>query len=159
MSDAPSTCMKATAKRQDHHEAELFVFMHGSHQTLERLFEKLILAVTADDRIEMHAIWEQVESKLLAHLEAEERFVLPAFAKSDRKEATELVREHGKIRELLLELGVAIELHYARLAPFQLFMGMLREHAQREETLLYRWASSMLEARLATAAIEHVNGK
>jgi hemerythrin superfamily protein len=116
-------------------------------------------AVTADDRTEMLALWPQIESKLLAHLEAEERFVLPAFARTDRKEALELMREHGKIRELLLELGVSIELHYARMAPFQLFIAMLREHAQREETLMYRWASTMLDSHLATAATKHANGE
>lgn len=139
-------------------DAEFFAFMHRSHLALEHVFERLIAAVTLDDRDEIHVMWTQLESQLLSHLEAEERFVLPAFARIDQAEATALVREHGKIRELLLELGVAIDLHYARLTPFQSFIVMLRDHAHREESLLYRWAAQKLDARLAAAAVQHANG-
>jgi hemerythrin superfamily protein len=147
--------MKATAKLDHGRDSEFFAFMHGSHETLERLAARLVAALAADDRIEIQTLWPEIERKLLAHLEAEERFVLPAFARTDEKEAIELIRQHGKFRELLLELGVAVDLHYARLPRFQLFLAMLREHAQREEALMYRWASERLDARLAAAAKNH----
>ncbi len=148
--------MTSPAHRQDRHETEFFAFMRGSHHVLDALYEKLLAAVTAEDRVEMRAIWRELESKLLSHFEAEERYILPTFARADRKEAVDLVVEHGKIRTLLLEMGVAIDLHYARLEPFQKFIAALREHANREDTLLYRWASTMLDPELAAAAARHV---
>lgn len=151
--------MTEPAKRHEElQEAELFVFMRGSHQTIARMFEQMMTAVTANDRAEMVRLWPQIEAKVRSHLEAEERFVFPAFARAERDEALDLLREHATIRELLLELGIAIELHYLRLDPFQRFAMMLREHADREESLLYRWASERLDAKLASAAIAHANG-
>jgi hemerythrin superfamily protein len=134
---------------------ELYLFMRASHEALSVLGEQVLHALRADIRPALLARWCELESKLLTHLEAEERFVLPAFARVDREDAFALLREHGKIRELVLELGVAVELHYARLAPFENLVKILRAHAAREETLLFRWASTMLDPRLADAVSRH----
>lgn len=130
--------------------------MRASHEALSRLGERVLQAARDDLGPELHALWCELESKLLAHLEAEERFILPAFARVDREEAVALVREHGTIRELVIELGVAVELHYARLAPFERLAEFLRAHAAREEALLYRWAATMLDPGLADAATRHM---
>jgi hemerythrin superfamily protein len=152
--------MTSTAQLTDDHQTtEFYLFMRASHESLAQLGEGVMLSLVADVRPQLHERWCELESKLLSHLEAEERYVLPAFARVDREEAFALIREHGKIRELLLELGISIELHYARLAPFQKFVEILRTHAAREEALLYRWAATMLDQRLTTAATKHANGR
>jgi hypothetical protein len=40
----------------------------------------------------------------------------------------------------LLDLGVSLDLHTLREEAVNAFVGQLREHAQREEALLYPWA-------------------
>jgi Hemerythrin HHE cation binding domain len=136
---------------------QLFVFLRASHETLTDLGGKVMHALRADIQPDLLARWCEFESKLLSHLEAEERFVLPAFARVDREAAFVLLREHGTIREQVLELGVAIELHCARPAPFEHLVERLRTHAAQEEALLYRWASTMLDPWLAEAAWHHAS--
>jgi Hemerythrin HHE cation binding domain len=149
--------MNARARvSEEQQEAAFLVFMRASHEALARLGEQVMYAAREDVSPELHALWCQLEAQLLSHLEAEERYVLPAFARVDREEAMALIKEHGAIRELMMELGVAVELHYARLAPFERLAEILRAHAAREEALLYRWASTMLDPHLADAATQHM---
>ena len=69
----------------------------------------------------------------------------------DPEEAVALLREHGQIRELLLELGVAVDLHAIRFEQSRRFIDMLRAHADREDRLLYRWADERLDRGLIEA--------
>jgi hypothetical protein len=77
--------------------------------------------------------------------------VFPAFARVDYSEAAALLRDHGLIRENLLELGVAVDLHYLRYERSQEFIDLLLRHAAREESLLYRWAEDQLPAGVVHA--------
>ena len=131
--------------------------MIESHEHLNTLFSQLLdaLAANAPDAREL---WTKLDHELLAHMEAEERFVLPAFARIDREEALALLREHGRIREQLLELGVAVDLHCIRLEQSRAFIETLRAHAGREDNLLYRWADTRLDARLGEATRRHIAG-
>jgi hypothetical protein len=81
--------------------------------------------------------------------------VLPAFARVDQNEAVSLLREHGSIREQLLEIGIAIDLHQARYTRALELVERLRAHAGREDHLLYRWADQNLDNALITATLEH----
>jgi hypothetical protein len=141
---------------QSHSTPDFFAFLHGSHRHLERAGTKLVDAIVVNDREEMLVQWRLLETQLLAHMEAEERYVLPAFAKADREEAIALLREHGKLREKLLELGVALELHTLRLHMVENFIAQLRAHATREEQLLYAWAAAQLDDRFAGPARRHI---
>jgi hemerythrin superfamily protein len=137
-------------------EPDFFAYLHGSHRHLERAGTKLVEAIAANDREETLLLWRDLEAQLLAHMEAEERYVLPAFAKADPGEALALLREHGKLREQLLELGVAVELHTLRQHMLDDFVALLRAHATREESLLYTWAAALLDDRLAGPARRHI---
>ena len=68
-----------------------------------------------------------------------------------------MLRDHGQIRELLLELGVAVDLHELRYERSRELVELLRSHAGREDNLLYRWADQNLDAALAQAAIAHAD--
>lgn len=130
--------------------------MFESHEHLNELFGQLLdaLACSAPDARDL---WTELDHGLLAHMEAEERFVLPAFARIDAQEALVLIHEHGKIREQLLELGVAVDLHCIRLEQSREFIATLRAHADREDKLLYRWADARLDARLIEATRRHAS--
>jgi len=101
------------------------------------------------------SLWTEFDHRLSAHMEAEERFVLPAFAHVDRTEALALIREHGDIRALMLELGVAVDLHQLRFEKARDLVDLLRSHSGREDNLLYRWADQNLEVALVERAIAH----
>src|SRR5687768_10515878 len=98
--------MQANTDRINEHD--FFIFMQAGHHSLAGLAQQLLAAVRAGDRDEMHALWCRFEDQLLGHLEAEERYVLPAFAAAEPDEARRLIRQHGAMREQILEVGIAI---------------------------------------------------
>jgi AAA family ATP:ADP antiporter len=63
----------------------------------------------------------------------------------------------GTFRVRLLEIGVALELHQVRIESIDELAAALREHAAREDALLYRWASDQLDPELAASARRHVS--
>jgi hypothetical protein len=135
-------------------DASLCNYMIQSHRNLEQQYSQLLeaLAVNAPD---VRELWNKLERGLFAHMEAEERFVLPAFARGNLDEAVAFLRDHGRIREHFLELGIAIDLHVFRYERSADLVGLLRSHGRREDELLYRWADKQLDAGLAKAAIDH----
>lgn len=154
MTRARARIMKAAAI---HPHTDLFTYMVRSHQALGDLYDRLLEAMEADAP-NLRELWSQLDRGLMSHMEAEERFVLPSFARVDREEAVMLIREHGQIRTLLFELGVAIDLHELRYERSCELVELLRAHAGREDNLLYRWADKNLDAALTTAAIAHAAG-
>jgi Hemerythrin HHE cation binding domain len=132
-------------------DSTLYAYMMRSHEQLRDQVTRLLDAMHANARAEVTTLWNDLEHKLLNHMEAEERFVLPAFAHVDHGEATALLRDHGLIRESLLELGIAIDLHYVRYERSQEFIDLLLHHAAREERLLYQWADDRLSASIVQA--------
>lgn len=132
--------------------------MIESHRHLDELFGQLLDALAADAP-EARELWTKLDRGLLAHMEAEERFVLPAFARIARQEALALIHEHGRIRAQLLELGVAVDLHCIRLEQSREFIATLHAHADREDKLLYRWADARLSARLIDATRHHAGAR
>ena len=142
MSDSPSSLRK---------DSTLHAFMMHSHERLRDQFTRLLAAMQANARTDVITLWNELEHKLLDHMEAEERFVLPTFAHVDQSEATALLRDHGLIRENLLDLGIAVDLHNIRFERSQDFIDLLLRHAEREERLLYRWADDRLSPDVVQA--------
>lgn len=85
-----------------------------------------------------------MDSGLELHLALEERLILPEFAKVDPVEAEVLTREHVAIRTSLTELGIGVDLHCTNSELVERFIGVLEDHAKREEALMYRWARANL---------------
>ena len=56
-----------------------------SHDYLRRVLERLLDSMRVDAP-DVRALWGELEHGLLTHMEAEERFVLPAFLRVDRDE-------------------------------------------------------------------------
>ncbi|HEY4243212.1 MAG TPA: hemerythrin domain-containing protein [Kofleriaceae bacterium] len=135
----------------------LYLYMTHSHDHLRTLLARLLAAMEAGARADVLGLWTQLDHDLLSHMEAEERFILPAFAHVDMTEARDLVREHGLIREELLELGVAVELHCVRCESGDAFADLLVRHAAREEQLMYRWADQRLSPQAALDVTKHLS--
>jgi hemerythrin superfamily protein len=118
----------------------------GEHAHLERLFQSMVNGARCDDPPALRAQWTQFESELTAHLALEEAQILPAFAGQHPEEARGILDEHNRIRSLLTELGVELELHCLRSDRVSVFIDYLRDHARREEKLLYPWAGRQPES-------------
>jgi len=77
----------------------------------------------------------------MGHLDAEEHYLLPLVEAGHPAETERTRAEHLRIRRMVTELGVAVELHAARQPVIDELIRMLRDHAEWEDKTLYRWAS------------------
>ncbi len=116
------------------------------HQRLDGLFTELLDRFRDGDREGLRRTWTAFETGLLGHVTAEERYVMPLFARVQPGEASALIQEHAEIRRLLDVLGVGIDLHAVKLDVAQDLVDKLRAHAKREDGLLYAWAERELPA-------------
>jgi hemerythrin-like domain-containing protein len=149
------TCaVRQNMHADDIESSKLYTYMVESHRQLDTLYTRVLNAMETDAP-NLCSLWTEFDHRLSAHMEAEERFVLPTFARVDRIEALALIREHGDIRALMLELGVAVDLHELRFEKARDLVELLRSHSGREDNLLYRWADQNLDVGLAKQAIAH----
>jgi len=118
--------------------------MTADHLRLDALFDDVLKRLALDDRDETRAAWSDFEKGLLAHLELEESLILPRFAKDHELEASVIRREHDAFRKTLVELGVMVDLHAIRMDVANAFVRAIRDHARREDSLMYRWAEENL---------------
>lgn len=131
--------------------SDLRTLLAQDHARLEQLFDRLLAAFRADDRDEVATLWSAFDVGLEAHMELEEERILPEFAKVDSLEAAALAREHVAIRNLLNELGIGVDLHSTKAEAVERFIFRLREHAKREDALMYRWACANLQDAVQTS--------
>jgi hemerythrin-like domain-containing protein len=113
----------------------------GHHRRIEALLNELSSEVYGDDSRALCALWTRFERELDAHIEAEEHHLLPAFARTHGHEADALHADHLALRKLVAELGLAIDLHQLRAEVAERLIARLREHARREDAVLYPWAA------------------
>jgi hemerythrin-like domain-containing protein len=136
----PLVVMKATAASPVT-PAGLHV-LASHHRELDRRLEALIACARNADPSELRAEWSAFERELLRHLELEEAEILPSFARHNAVEARAILAEHAEIRNVLLELGLSLDLHLLRAEGVDAFVQRLKAHAHREDTMLYAWAQS-----------------
>lgn len=115
------------------------------HAYLERLFQDVITAFQANRRDAVAELWSEFDGRLTRHLDLEDQWLLPGFAKIDPAGAAQLADEHQRIRATLMEFGVGVDLHLTRSEMVDAFIARLRAHARREDELMYRWAEEHLE--------------
>lgn len=118
----------------------------AEHSRLEAAMTQLANSAEGADRAALTADWRRFERALIAHLELEEREILPAVEPRE-PQAVDLVRkDHAAIRALVDELGLEVELHTVRRETIDRFLALLRAHAAREDATLYRAADELLSA-------------
>jgi hemerythrin len=124
---------------------DLYTALLAEHRSLDGLLEELLNHTHVGDTAAMDATWSKLDRSLSAHLETEERWMLPIFERGAPEEAAAVWADHEKIRALLAEIGVGIELHVVREETIEALARFLRAHAAREEASLYRWAKEGME--------------
>lgn len=115
------------------------VALAQDHQHLEEMFCKLAHEMRTNDRSKLRALWTEFENELLKHLRFEEEALIPRFAVDHANAARLLLLDHDLIRQMMLEIGVGIDLHLVRADSSDRFISFLRAHAAREDTLFYPW--------------------
>ncbi|MBX3185856.1 MAG: hemerythrin domain-containing protein [Labilithrix sp.] len=121
-------------------DLDVVASLRSEHDVLEVLAERLIEVIEDDDRADVSAWMSELRDRVLEHMAAEERDLLPRYLREEPIDAAPLVLAHEAIRKALVDLDLAVDLHYLRADMVRAFLDTLREHARRENTGLYRWA-------------------
>ncbi len=109
------------------------------HAVLEAALKNLNDVATSADPRPLQEAWSAFETGLLRHLELEESTIIPLFAAAHPDDAQRLLSEHDRIRDVVFELGLCCDLHAVRKTAVERLVKMLRAHAEREDSTLYRW--------------------
>jgi hemerythrin-like domain-containing protein len=133
--------------------------LRDDHHRLDALFDQLLNAVHVNDAALADAAWTDFENGILTHLEVEEQHMLPLLRREAPEEADGILDEHEKLRSLLAEIGVALEIHLVRETTVEELVGSLRAHAAREEALLYRWAETALADERKVHILERLRAR
>jgi uncharacterized protein (TIGR02284 family) len=123
------------------------------HEELEASLDRLRDFSEADDIELVQGEWNELETSLLRHIDAEDMFLLPGFAADQPADAATLRAEHAQIRAELGGIGLAVDLHTLRVEQVDTFYRLVVHHVARERRTLYPWArrdtnSALLEAVL-----------
>lgn len=126
------------------HSAELQLrkLLSDDHRRLDQLFNDVLRAFRGGDREEAAALWSQFETGLRNHFVFEEVRLFAEFRRANPAATAELVTDHVKLRAMLSDLSVSLDLHLTRADMVENFISALRSHAAREDALLYRWAEA-----------------
>lgn len=119
------------------------------HREIEALLDSLAQA-SAGPNDELRETFDGLESRLLRHMEIEEEYLFPLVAVTHAAEVDQTRIEHARIRQLVSELGLAIELHAARRPKVVELIEVLRAHAAREDQTVYPFAGER-----ASTSVEH----
>lgn len=119
--------------------------MRADHAELEILFERLVATFQAGDRDQAAQMFREFERRLETHLALEDDHLVPALAATDRGEAEAIAADHRRLRARVTELGVGVDLHLTRATAVADLVDELRNHASREDAVLYRWADEALD--------------
>ncbi len=113
----------------------------ADHEHLEALASSVLHGVMSGEQQEIDAAITTLQTRVGAHLDGEERDLLPGYAKHDAVDAARIAEEHATIRRALALLDVATDLHLVRANALRAFLVDLRAHAARESSGLYAWAA------------------
>jgi hemerythrin-like domain-containing protein len=118
--------------------------LYGDHARLEGLLQELQDAVEGADQPTLQAAWARFESGLMAHMDMEERHILPAISEAFPNVVAQIRDEHAHIRRLVSDLGVTTEIHWLRKETADALIEALRDHASYEDRTLYMHAERAL---------------
>jgi hemerythrin superfamily protein len=101
------------------------------HRKVERLFSEFLTTESDDVREEL---FEQIQTELLAHGEAEELAFYPALRSAAPEQVEEAIEEHAEMQEMLAELS---DVEFEDVDFDERFMELMRtvqDHVAEEES-------------------------
>ena len=133
--------------------------MLQDHERIDALLGSMIEAAHNDDPDGLGRRWDLFEAMLLAHMNGEELFLLPALEKHDPKRATEIRADHAKIRELLATIAIELDLHMVNEQQMRALKRHLDAHARAEEADFYRWAEEALPQSTLASVVRRIGDR
>ena len=97
--------------------------------------------------------WPAFGRELTRHMDAEEIRIISGFGREHPREARTLLDDHARMRAQLTELGLELERGNVSIESARRFMIDLREHAAREDAVLYPWAARGLDASRGSVSV------
>jgi hypothetical protein len=117
-------------------------FLRADHDVFEEIAGRILEMVVEGDREDVSDAMSALEASVLAHLDGEERELLPRYAIDVPADAAAILVDHAAIRKRLTELDISTDLHLVRADALRTFLDALRAHAAHENGGLYRWAET-----------------
>ena len=126
-------------------ETSIDAMLGEDHARLERALDAMLAGAERGDWQDLQRRWTSFGRELTRHMDAEEIRIISGFGREHPREARTLLDDHARIRAQLTELGLELELGNATVERAHGFMIDLREHAAREDAVLYPWAARGLD--------------
>jgi len=118
----------------------------ADHQRMDRLFQAIAVEAALGDSELLHRQWTSFGQELTRHMDVEEVRIISAFSRDEPNDARGLLDDHARIRSMLTELAIDLDVHRLRPDRIRALVAELDEHARREIALLYPWTNGMAPA-------------
>lgn len=112
----------------------------AERRVLDDLFCHLSHAIDAGRHDVLQLTWCELEHRLLSRMDVEEQFLLPFVEASHQADVRRARVVHQRIRGLVADLGIAIELRTVHQAAVTELIHVLHQQAEREDGKLYQVA-------------------
>jgi iron-sulfur cluster repair protein YtfE (RIC family) len=122
--------------------------MCEDHERLSRALGRLRRATASSDEPTVQRLWGHFEAGLMAHFEAEEKYLLPLVEPVHPDEVVALREEHASLRELLAVAAATEAAPALSSAALAELASRLDKHARREDQLLYGVAEAASDESL-----------
>lgn len=91
---------------------------------------------------DLDAAWEAFAGDLVDHLDYEETEIFDDFGHESAAQAsilTQLLADHTSLRERVEAITIEVRSREMRRETLASFIGLLREHSEREDASVYPW--------------------
>jgi hemerythrin-like domain-containing protein len=113
--------------------------LEKQHAWLETTLNALVSASEGKSPTDVAPAWAEFEHGLMGHLDFEEDELFPLVEPFHAEGVQRLRQEHARIRKLVSELGVAVDLHTLHRSEVDALAETLRRHAEHEDRTLHHW--------------------
>jgi hypothetical protein len=117
----------------------------ADHERLDQLFQAIAAEAALGDSELLHRQWTAFGQALTRHMDVEEVRIISAFSRAEPKQARALLDDHARIRGMLTELAIDLDVHRLRPDRIRALVAELDEHARRETAILYPWTGHALD--------------
>ena len=134
----------------------LYAALTFHHARLEASGRHLLSTLQLEGSKGARTCLAKFRCELDAHLEAEERWILPAYGRI-RPQAKEVIcREHEQIRAMADRFARSLDRPPVDEAALHQLLELLNLHCRREEPELYRWAETAIGEPESRAVIQKI---
>lgn len=130
--------------------------MRFDHERLEIGARHLLECVLFGRADVVERAFSRFGGEMLAHLEAEQKYILPAFAREQPETAELIEDDHKLIRALLVTTAEQIARRSTTPDIVRRLVSALHVNGEREIGELYPWAETGVAEAESKAALEHI---